>query len=207
MTLTKLKQATIACLLLGMLTACGSKTDQLIDVITEQSKVDEPAIAQLQETFNTQMTFMESFDDLLKDAAKKYEKVEEVRPELQAEATTLKQSFETAHNQLVLTEEEMLKLEKLLTKAEKEADYESVKALTEAYQAYKTALESVVTGNVELMTTYESFLTDITADMPFKDLEELIGSLNQALATVNEAYEIYSELATQFQSLLTAQLN
>ena len=207
MKFTKLKQATVALMTVGMLTACGSNTEKIVETITTQVQADEAAVTQLQETMAKQATFMDSFDDLLKDAAKKYEKVEDVLEQLKTETGSLKSAFETAQTTLALSEADETKLENLLAKSEKEENYEAVNGLVSAYQAYKTDLETLSADNVTLMAKYESFLNEISADMPFQDLENLIGELNQSLEKVQTSYEAYTNSATEFQTVLMSQQN
>lgn len=202
MSLSKLKQVVVSLMAVGVLTACGSNTDKIIETIATQVQTDEAVVVQLQETMTQQADFMEAFEDLLKDAAKKYEKVEDVLADMKTEAGALKAAFETAQSSLVLTEDDEEKLSKLLAKSEKEEGYETVSTLVSAYQAYKTNLEKLSADNVELMTTYESFLGEMSGDMPFQTLENLIGSLNESLTKVQTTYEAYTEAATQFQTLL-----
>ena len=202
MSFTKLKQATVALMALGMLTACGSNTDKIVETIKTEVQADEAAVAQLQTTMTSQADFMDSFDDLLKDAAKKYEKVEEVLADMQAQATTLKTGFESAQASLTFDENEEAKLTKMLTKAEKEENYENASKLVEAYQAYRTNLEALSSNNVELMSKYEDFLGQITGDMEFQVLEDLIGGLNKVLGTVQKSYDDYTTSAQAFQTLL-----
>ena len=202
MSFTKLKQATVALMALGMLTACGSNTDKIVETIKTEVQADEAAVAQLQTTMTSQADFMDSFDDLLKDAAKKYEKVEEVLADMQAQATTLKTGFESAQASLTFDENEEAKLTKMLAKAEKEENYENASKLVEAYQTYRTNLEALSTNNVELMSKYEDFLGQITGDMEFQVLEDLIGGLNKVLGTVQKSYDDYTASAQEFQTLL-----
>ena len=202
MSFTKLKQATVALMALGMLTACGSNTDKIVETIKTEVQADEAAVAQLQTTMTSQADFMDSFDDLLKDAAKKYEKVEEVLADMQAQATTLKTGFESAQASLTFDENEEAKLTKMLAKAEKEENYENASKLVEAYQTYRTNLEALSTNNVELMSKYEDFLGQITGDMEFQALEDLIGGLNKVLGTVQKSYDDYTASAQEFQTLL-----
>lgn len=202
MSLSKLKQVAVSLMAVGVLTACGSNTDKIIETIATQVQTDEAVVVQLQETMTQQADFMEAFEDLLKDAAKKYEKVEDVLADMKTEAGALKTAFETAQGSLVLSESDEEKLSKLLAKSEKEERYETVSALVSAYQTYKTNLEKLSADNAELMTTYESFLGEISGDMPFQTLENLIGNLNESLTKVQATYEAYTDSATQFQTLL-----
>lgn len=202
MSLSKLKQVAVSLMAVGVLTACGSNTDKIIETIATQVQTDEAVVVQLQETMTQQADFMEAFEDLLKDAAKKYEKVEDVLADMKTEAGALKTAFETAQGALVLSESDEEKLSKLLAKSEKEERYETVSALVSAYQTYKTNLEKLSADNAELMTTYESFLGEISGDMPFQTLENLIGNLNESLTKVQATYEAYTDSATQFQTLL-----
>lgn len=202
MSLSKLKQVAVSLMAVGVLTACGSNTDKIIETIATQVQTDEAVVVQLQETMTQQADFMEAFEDLLKDAAKKYEKVEDVLVDMKTEAGALKTAFETAQGSLVLSESDEEKLSKLLAKSEKEERYETVSALVSAYQTYKTNLEKLSADNAELMTTYESFLGEISGDMPFQTLENLIGNLNESLTKVQVTYEAYTDSATQFQTLL-----
>lgn len=186
----------------GLLTACGSSTTKIVETVTTQIQEDEQTVVQLQETLTQQTVFMESFDDLLKNAAKKYDKVEAVLPELQNEATELKTAFETAQKELGLTDSEGAKLEKLMTKAQKADDYKKVADLVSVYEIYETELTQLAGQNATLMTQYQTFLTEISADMPFQELETLIGVLNQSLEAVQQRYESYQNAATELRNVL-----
>lgn len=202
MKLTKLKQITIALMTVGVLTACGASSDKVIGTIQEQVKADEASIAELQETMTKQAEFMDTFDELLKNAAKKYEKVEEVLADVKTQAAELGSAFQLHQEALVLSEKEAEALNQLVSKLEGSESYETMQALVETYQAYKANLQALLEANVELMTTYEGFLTDISGDMPFQTLEELVTELNQGLEATQACYEAYLTEAEAFQTIL-----
>lgn len=178
-----------------MLVGCQSATDQAMKIIDDSVKKDETALVALNELSVKEETFLNLVDELLIQAEDDFAKASSMIPETLDVLTEMNNVLESQEKVLTLSETQ----EKELSQLEEGLEGE-VSTLVTSFLSYKTYLTQYLALKLEVNHHYEAFLTSIKADMPFKEIEKMLASLNQALRTTTEVYQEYEASAYEFSA-------
>ena len=178
-----------------MLVGCQSATDQAMKVIDDSVKKDETALVALSELTVKEETFLKLVDELLIQAEDDFAKASSMIPETLDVLTEMNNVLESQEKVLTLSETQEKELSQLAEGLEGE-----VSTLVTSFLSYKTYLTQYLALKLEVNHHYEAFLTSIKADMPFKEIEKMLASLNQALRTTTEVYQEYETSAYEFSA-------
>lgn len=174
-----------------MLVGCGNPTNQAMKLINQTVEKDQEVITGLREVEEREKMFLESFNQLLVKAEEDFTQVDEMKEETLKSLSEIKESLTRQAKDLALSEKEKNKM-----KETSETVDGDVSKLLNSFLAYKAMMTHYLESKLEVHESYEAFLTSVTSDIPFKELEKLLSVLNLQINLTNQAYEGY-ELALQ----------
>ena len=132
---------------------------------------------------------------VLRDHSESFDKANELIPQATELLKELDNSLVEQGAKLKLSEKKIDKMENLI----KELSGEEA-SMVEAFLTYKNNLTVYLETKMSVMESYETFLSQISSDIAFRDMELMITSLNTNLKALTAAYEEYEQSAYDFST-------
>lgn len=177
------------------LTGCGNASTKAFNMTKEVMKADEVALQSLNTVKEKEEEFLTLMSDIFIEGEESFDKANELIPQATELLKELDNSLVEQGTKLKLSEKKIDKMENLI----KELSGEEA-SMVEAFLTYKNNLTVYLETKMSVMESYETFLSQISSDIAFRDMELMIASLNTNLKALTAAYEEYEQSAYDFST-------
>lgn len=177
------------------LTGCGNASTKAFNMTKEVMKADEAALQSLNAVKEKEEEFLTLMSDIFIEGEESFDKANELIPQATELLKQLDDTLEEQGTKLKLSEKKIEKMEALMEELNGEEA-----SVIDAFLTYKNNLTVYLETKMSVMDSYETFLSQISSDIAFKDMELMITSLNTGLKAVTAAYEEYEQSAYDFST-------
>lgn len=177
------------------LTGCGNASTKAFNMTKEVMKADEAALQSLNAVKEKEEEFLTLMSDIFIEGEESFDKANELIPQATELFKQLDDTLEEQGTKLKLSEKKIEKMEALMEELNGEEA-----SVIDAFLTYKNNLTVYLETKMSVMDSYETFLSQISSDIAFKDMELMITSLNTGLKAVTAAYEEYEQSAYDFST-------